>query len=169
MKDGFPGYVKKLFDTTLTWMDVEWLAKRTKLPVIVKGVLTREDALLAAKHGSKGVIVSNHGGRQIDSSPATIEVLPEISEAVGDKLIVMMDGGVRQGTDVFKALALGAKIVFMGRPALWGLAVDGQKGVENVLEIIRKDLDLVMALSGCTNLAQITRQMIVHESYYSKL
>ncbi|CAD7088336.1 unnamed protein product [Hermetia illucens] len=169
---GFSGineYVTAQFDPTITWTDVDWLVKFTKLPVVVKGVLTREDALLARDHGCRGIIVSNHGARQLDSVPATIEVLPTIVDAVGNDMTIMLDGGVRQGTDVFKALALGAKAVFMGRPLIWGLAVNGQKGAEHVLELVQRDLELTMKLSGCVNMSDITKDYVAHESQFSKL
>lgn len=119
---GFAEYVKNLMDPTLSWKDVQWLADHTHLPVIVKGVLTAEDALQATANGARGIIVSNHGARQLDSAPSTLEALQEIVRAVGNKCEVYMDGGIRTGNDVFKALALGAKMVFVGRPILWGLA-----------------------------------------------
>lgn len=141
----------------------------TKLPVILKGILTKEDALLAIEYGCKGIIVSNHGARQVDGVPATIEALPEIVKAVNEKIVVMLDGGITQGTDVLKALALGAKMVFMGRPALWGLAVGGQKGVETILSIVKHELDIAMACVGCKNIKDISSDLVVHEMYYSKL
>lgn len=140
-----------------------------KLPVILKGIITKEDALLAAETGCKGIIVSNHGARQLDSTPATIEALPEIAKAVGSELVVMVDGGIRCGTDVFKAIALGAQFVFVGRPVLYGLAVDGQRGIEEVFSVLKKEFDIVMALAGVTNVNEITDDYVVHESYYSKL
>ncbi|KAL6258061.1 hypothetical protein P5V15_009978 [Pogonomyrmex californicus] len=145
---GLNEYVTALFDASLTWDDVKWLKRTTTLPIILKGILTVEDACLAVENGADGIIVSNHGARQIDSVPATIEVLPEISKAVGDKIEVYMDGGVRQGIDVFKALALGAKMVFFGRPMLWGLAHSGEKGASEILELIRREIDLAFALTG---------------------
>ncbi|CAD7088335.1 unnamed protein product [Hermetia illucens] len=169
---GFSGiqeYANAQYDQSITWADVDWLVKFTKLPVIAKGVLTREDAFLARDYGCKGIIVSNHGARQLDSVPATIEVLPTIVDVVGNDMTIMFDGGVRQGTDVFKALALGAKAVFMGRPLLWGLAVNGQKGAEHVLELVQRDLELTMKLSGCVNVSDITKDYIAHESQFSKL
>lgn len=166
---GINEYVTRQFDPAITWTDVSWLVKFTKLPVVVKGVLTREDALLARNCGCKGIIVSNHGARQLDSVPASIEVLPTIVDAVGNDMTIMLDGGVRQGTDVFKALALGAKAVFMGRPLVWGLAVNGQKGAEHVLELVQRDLELTMKLSGCVNISDITKEYVAHESQFSKL
>uniref|UniRef100_A0A1B0DQ70 (S)-2-hydroxy-acid oxidase n=1 Tax=Phlebotomus papatasi TaxID=29031 RepID=A0A1B0DQ70_PHLPP len=168
-KSGINEYVITQFDDSLTWEDLKWLVKFTKLPVIAKGILTAEDAVTAVKCGCQGIIVSNHGARQLDSVPASIEVLPEIVAAVGDKVTVMMDGGIRQGTDVFKALALGAKLVFIGRPAIWGLTVAGQAGVENVLKIIKNELDICMATVGCASISEISKKYVVHESYYSRL
>lgn len=143
----------------------------SKLPVILKGILTVEDAVLALSSGCKGIVVSNHGARQIDSVPATIEVLPQIVRAVGNELVVMVDGGIRNGTDVFKALAIGAQLVFVGRPAIYGLAVDGQKGVESVFGIIKEELDITMALCGVTDTQEIAPSYIEHESnlIWSKL
>ncbi|XP_055596633.1 uncharacterized protein LOC129746779 [Uranotaenia lowii] len=161
-------YMSGQLDPTLSWDDVKWLQNFTKLPVIVKGILSKEDAILAADAGVQGIWVSNHGARQLDSVPATIEALPEIAAAVGDRTTIFMDGGINEGTDVFKALALGAKMVFIGKPALWGLAVDGQQGVENVLDILRKELDLAMAFTGCQKVADIGRCHVAHESEYYK-
>lgn len=134
--------------------------------MILKGIITREDALLAVDSGCQGIIVSNHGARQLDSVPATIEALPEIANAVGSKLVVMMDGGIRNGTDVFKAIALGAQLVFVGRPVIYGLAVNGQVGVESVFDIIKQELDLTMALNGVISIKDINHDYVVHESHY---
>lgn len=166
---GINKYVTGQFDQTLVWSDLKWLVNFTKLPVLVKGILTEEDAILSVKYGCRGVIVSNHGARQLDGVPASIEALPEIVRAVGDETVVVLDGGITQGTDVFKALALGAKMVFAGRPAIWGLAVNGQKGVESVIDIIRNEFDIAMALTGCKTVNDISKDMVVHENYYSKL
>ncbi|XP_055596511.1 uncharacterized protein LOC129746688 [Uranotaenia lowii] len=166
---GINEYITEQLDPTLSWDDVKWLLNFTKLPVIVKGILTRDDAILAADIGVQGIWVSNHGARQLDSVPASIEALPEIVAAVGNRTTIVLDGGITEGTDVFKALALGAKMVFFGRPALWGLAVDGQCGVERVLDILKKELDLTMAFSGCQSIADITRGHVAHEIEYSKL
>ncbi len=152
--------IASLFDPALTWKDVEWLAGITKLPVLVKGILRSDDALLAVKHGASGVIVSNHGARQLDTTPATISVLPEIVDAVAGKLEVYVDGGIRRGTDVLKAIACGARAVFIGRPVLWGLASGAEAGVRYVLEMLRQEFDLAMALSGCPTLGSITRDLI---------
>ena len=152
--------IASLFDTALTWKDIEWLTGITTLPVLVKGILRADDALLAVKHGASGVIVSNHGARQLDTTPATISVLPEIVDAVGSKVEVYVDGGIRRGTDVLKAIACGARAVFIGRPVLWGLASGAEAGVRYVLEMLRQELDLAMALSGSPRLSSITRDLI---------
>jgi 4-hydroxymandelate oxidase len=152
--------IASLFDTALTWKDIEWLSGITTLPVLVKGILRSDDALLAAKHGASGVIVSNHGARQLDTTPATISVLPEIVDAAGSEVEVYVDGGIRRGTDVLKALAYGARAVFIGRPVLWGLASGAEAGVRYVLEMLRQEFDLAMALSGCPTLESITPDLI---------
>jgi isopentenyl diphosphate isomerase/L-lactate dehydrogenase-like FMN-dependent dehydrogenase len=136
------------------------MAASLRLPVLVKGILRSDDALLAVKHGAAGVIVSNHGARQLHTAPSTISVLPEIADAVGGKVEVYVDGGIRRGTDVLKAIACGAKAVFIGRPVLWGLACGDEDGVPYVLEIVRQEFDLAMALSGCPTLCSITRGLI---------
>jgi 4-hydroxymandelate oxidase len=158
---GLAAYVASLFDQTLSWKDVEWLCGLTKLPVLLKGVVHPDDARQAADYGAAGVIVSNHGGRQLDTAPATIEVLPEIVEAVDNRIEVLIDGGIRRGTDVIKALAYGAKAVAVGRPVLWGLAYDGQRGVEKVLDILRFEVDLGMGLCGCANITELGRDLLM--------
>ncbi|KAH8303077.1 hypothetical protein KR044_012222 [Drosophila immigrans] len=163
---GLNEYVASHYDPSVTWKDIKWLQQLTHLPVILKGVLTAEDAELAREFGCSGIIVSNHGGRQLDTAPATIEALPEIVAAVGNELVVMLDGGIMQGNDIFKALALGAKTVFIGRPALWGLASNGQAGVEQLLHVMRDDFEVTMKLTGCPSLADIQPTMVVHESAY---
>lgn len=140
--------IGELIDPALTWTDVEEFASRCDLPVLVKGVLTPEDARLAAEHGAAGVVVSNHGGRQLDTVLAGAEALPAVAEAVGDRLDVLVDGGIRRGTDVLKALALGARAVMVGRPIIWGLAVDGEVGVRTVLDLLREEFDIALALAG---------------------
>jgi 4-hydroxymandelate oxidase len=157
---GLAAPMASLFDVALGWKDMEWLAGITKLPVLVKGILRSDDALLAVKHGASGVIVSNHGARQLDTTPATISVLPEIVDAVGAKVEVYVDGGIRRGTDVLKAIACGARAVFIGRPVLWGLASGAEAGVRYVLEMLRQEFDLAMALCGCPTLTSITRDLI---------
>jgi len=143
------------------WKKLRWLRSITPLPLVVKGILTAEDARLAVQHGVQGILVSNHGGRQLDGVQATIEVLPEIVEAVqGTGVEVYMDGGVRRGTDVLKALALGARAVFIGRPVLWGLAYKGEQGVAAVLQMLRDELKVAMALAGCASLKDITPSLV---------
>ncbi|KAF9106994.1 Hydroxyacid oxidase 1 [Mortierella sp. AM989] len=156
-------YVVSQIDPTLNWKDIEWIQSITKLPIIVKGVLTAEDAKLAVEAGAKGILVSNHGGRQLDGVLATIDALPEILDAVkGKDVEVYLDGGVRKGTDVLKALALGAKAVFLGRPILWGLAHDGEAGVSLTLDLIQKEFELAMALAGCSKISDINRAHVQH-------
>jgi 4-hydroxymandelate oxidase len=157
---GLAAYVASLFDAALTWKDIQWLAGVTKLPVVVKGILRADDALRAINHGASGIIVSNHGARQLDTTPATISVFPEIVDAVAGAVEVYIDGGIRRGTDVLKAIAYGARAVLVGRPILWGLAVGGEAGVKSVLEMLRQEFDVAMALSGCPTLCSITRDLI---------
>jgi 4-hydroxymandelate oxidase len=157
---GLAAYFASMVDPTLSWRDLEWLRGVTRLPLLVKGVVRPDDARRALAAGAAGVVVSNHGGRQLDTAPATIEVLPRIADAVGDRGEVLVDGGVRRGTDVVKAVALGARAVLLGRPVLWGLAVDGQHGVEGVLGTVREELDRAMALCGCPDVAAIGRDLV---------
>ena len=152
---GLAHYILSLYDQSLNWKDVEWLRSITNLPVLVKGILRADDAELAVHHGASGIIVSNHGGRQLDTAPATISVLAKVAEAVHGRAELFVDGGIRRGTDVVKALALGAKAVFVGRPVLWGLGSQGQAGALSVLNMLRDEFDLAMALSGCKSLADI--------------
>jgi isopentenyl diphosphate isomerase/L-lactate dehydrogenase-like FMN-dependent dehydrogenase len=146
-----------IFDPTITWRDLEWLRSVSPLPLVLKGILTAEDALLAVEHGAEGVIVSNHGGRQLDGVPATLDVLPEVVEAVGGRVEVFLDGGIRRGVDVLKALALGARAAMSGRAVLWGLAVGGEEGVRQVLALLRSELELGLTLLGCSSPAEVTR------------
>jgi len=166
---GLRQYVSKMFDNSISWEDVAWLKRVTKLPIVLKGILTPEDAKLAIKVGASAIMVSNHGGRQLDTSPASIEALPEIAKAVGDKIEIYMDGGVRTGTDVFKALALGAKMAFVARPALWGLTHSGQAGVTKVLDILTDEFSNTLGLAGCNSVSDIKKAMVVHQSYFHKL
>src|SRR5205823_10795733 len=142
---------------SLTWADLERIAGEAQLPLLVKGVLTAEDAALACEHGAAGVVVSNHGGRQLDGVAATIDALPEVVEAVDDRVEVLLDGGVRRGTDVLKALALGARAALVGRAAVWGLAVGGEQGVREVLELLRAEIELGLTHLGCRSPAEVTR------------
>jgi (S)-2-hydroxy-acid oxidase len=141
----------------------------SKLPVVLKGILTKEDARLACQLGVAGIIVSNHGARQVDNVPSSIEALSEIVTEVNGEIPVMFDGGVRQGTDIFIALALGAKMVFIGRPALYGLACEGQKGVENIIKILKHELELTMCNTGARSISEISRDMVAHKNYYARL
>ncbi|XP_053565309.1 2-Hydroxyacid oxidase 1 isoform X2 [Bombina bombina] len=145
---GLAVYVAQAIDSSISWDDIEWLKGLTSLPIVAKGILRADDAKEAVKHGVSGILVSNHGARQLDGVPATIDVLQEIVEAVDGQAEVYLDGGVRKGTDVLKALALGAKAVFIGRPALWGLAYQGEDGVKDVLQILMDEFRLAMALAG---------------------
>jgi 4-hydroxymandelate oxidase len=153
-------YTRCAFDADLTWKDIEWLCGLTKLPVLTKGILRCDDAVKAVEHGCKGVVVSNHGGRQLDTSISTIAALPEVVEALAGRGEVVIDGGIRRGTDVLKCLALGANIAQVGRPVLWGLAVDGEAGAQRVLTMLRNEFDNAMALSGCRTVPAITRDLI---------
>ncbi len=153
-------YIASLYDPALTWKDIEWFRSLTSLPVLVKGILRADDAKLALEHGAAGIVVSNHGGRQLDTTLATIRALPEVVQAVQGKCKILVDGGIRRGTDIFKAIALGADAVMVGRPLIWGLAVGGREGAAHVLEILSTELDLTMALSGCANLSSITCDMV---------
>jgi isopentenyl diphosphate isomerase/L-lactate dehydrogenase-like FMN-dependent dehydrogenase len=144
------------FDTTMSWRDLEWLAGYG-LPVVVKGLLTAEDARLACEHGAAAVVVSNHGGRQLDGVPATLDVLEEVIDAVDGRAEVYLDGGVRRGVDVLKALALGARTTLIGRAMLWGLAVAGEEGVTDVLRMFQQEIELGLALLGCTSPADVSR------------
>jgi 4-hydroxymandelate oxidase len=146
---------------TLDWDTVAWLRSVCPIPLLAKGILRADDALRAVDAGFDGIWVSNHGGRQLDTAIAPVDALPEISAAVGDRALLVVDGGVRRGIDVLKGLALGADLVAVGRPALWGLAVDGADGVQRVLEILRDELSLAMALSGCRSIGEITPDLVV--------
>ncbi len=144
-------------DPTLTWADLETLVSELDVPVLVKGILTAEDARLAVEHGAGGVIVSNHGGRQLDGVPASLDALPEVVEEVDGRVEVLVDGGIRRGTDALVALALGARAVLVGRPALWGLAVGGEDGAARVLELLRAELELALCLAGAPSPEAVTR------------
>lgn len=155
---GLQAYVAECLDPSLSWRDLEWLASLGELPILLKGVVHPEDARLAVEHGVAGLVVSNHGGRQLDTAIATIDALPDVVAAVdraGSDLPILLDGGVRRGTDVVKALARGARAVLVGRPVLWGLATGGEDGVSGVLEMLRTELDLAMALCGCRRPSEV--------------
>ena len=151
-----PAEVFELVDPSITWDDLERLCNEFDLPVLVKGLITGEDAALAVEHGAAGVVVSNHGGRQLDNAPATIDALPEVVEAVNGRVPVLLDGGIRRGTDVAVALAIGAQAVLVGRPALWGLAVDGEAGARLALEMLADELRLALALLGAPTVDALT-------------
>ncbi|MEO8285794.1 MAG: alpha-hydroxy acid oxidase [Chloroflexota bacterium] len=153
-------YVASKWDPSINWRDFEWFRSITKLPIVLKGILTAEDAKLAVEHGASGIIVSNHGGRQLDSAVSGISALPEVVEAVDGRVEVLVDGGVRRGTDVLKALARGARAVLVGRPYMFGLALSGEAGVLAVLETLRQELVTAMALTGRPTIADIDRTLI---------
>jgi isopentenyl diphosphate isomerase/L-lactate dehydrogenase-like FMN-dependent dehydrogenase len=150
-----------MLDQTLTWRDLEELAALSELPLLVKGLMTGEDARLACESGARGVVVSNHGGRQLDGVLPTAEALPEVVEAVDGRAEVLVDGGIRRGADVVKALALGARAALAGRAVLWGLAAGGEEGVRHVLELLRDEIELGLALCGCASPADVTRAHVM--------
>ncbi len=154
-------YIQQQVSPAITWADIDWLASISPLPIVVKGILRGDDAVRAIEHGVRAVIVSNHGGRQLDGAISTMDALEEVVTAVDGRCEVLVDGGIRRGLDVLKALSLGAKAVLVARPVLWGLSVAGAAGVAHILEILRDELDLAMALSGCTCLADIDRDLCV--------
>jgi len=149
------------YSASMNWAEtISWLRSVTPLKIILKGVVTAEDAELAVKHGADAIVVSNHGGRQLDSAPGTLEALPEIANSIKGKIPILFDGGVRQGSDVFKALALGADLVLIGRPVLWGMSYDGQKGVELAYNILERALSRTMALAGAPNIKSIDKRYL---------
>ncbi|MDH4556569.1 alpha-hydroxy-acid oxidizing protein [Pseudomonas sp. BN417] len=155
-----PLFGSPLLEHAPTWKDLEWLQSLTRLPVLVKGVMNPRDATRAVEQGVDGIVVSNHGGRTLDGMPATLDVLPAVVRAVEGKVPVLLDGGIRRGTDVFKALALGANAVMIGRPYVHGLATAGASGVAHVLHLLRTELEVAMALAGCPNLPSIDASLI---------
>lgn len=157
---GLANFITGMRDSSLQWKDLEWLSDLAGIPLVVKGLVRADDARRAVDHGAAGIVVSNHGGRQLDTAIASLRALPEIAAAVGDRTTVMMDGGIRRGTDILKALALGARAVLVGRPVLWGLAVDGEAGARRVLELLTAELDLAMALTGTPRISDITSDLI---------
>nr|XP_037286719.1 peroxisomal (S)-2-hydroxy-acid oxidase GLO5-like [Rhipicephalus microplus] len=166
---GLTEYTNKLFSPSVTWVDVPWLKRISGLPIVIKGIVTPEAAMYAQTYGAAAVVVSNHGGRQLDGAPATIEALPEIVAAVRGRIEVYVDGGVRSGADAVKALSLGARAVFVGRPALWALSYNGTEGVARMLDILRSEFERTIALLGCPDSNRLTSRYIVREEYYSKL
>uniref|UniRef100_A0AC35FE48 FMN hydroxy acid dehydrogenase domain-containing protein n=1 Tax=Panagrolaimus sp. PS1159 TaxID=55785 RepID=A0AC35FE48_9BILA len=166
---GFGEYVKNMFDLTLNWDDLRWLVEYSKIPVIVKGIVRGCDAIKALEAGARGIVVSNHGGRQIESTVSTIEALPEVIEAVNGRCPVFVDGGIRSGSDIFKCIALGADMVFIGRPIIYGLSVGGVEGVKHVIQILRTEFEYAMRLSGISSIHQLRTvpRMVVHQNYYT--
>lgn len=161
-RNSLASYIASLYDRSLTWKDLAWIVSLSDLPVLVKGIVRGDDAALAIKHGARGIIVSNHGGRQVDTTLSGIEALIDVAAELeakklgADKAEIYMDGGIRRGTDVIKALALGARAVFIGRPVLYGLALDGEAGVQRVLQILLDELKLAMSLCGTASLSDIS-------------
>jgi isopentenyl diphosphate isomerase/L-lactate dehydrogenase-like FMN-dependent dehydrogenase len=153
-----------LLDASVSWRDLEWIASEGRLPVVLKGVVTEEDARIAVEHGAAAIVVSNHGGRQLDGVPATLDALPEVAEAVAGRVEVYLDGGIRRGTDVAKALAVGARAVLAGRAPIFGLAAAGEDGVRHVLELLREELALALSLLGCTSPEELTRAHVQRSS-----
>ncbi|MEY2487959.1 MAG: 4-hydroxymandelate oxidase [Verrucomicrobiota bacterium] len=149
-----------ILDPTLTWKDVGWLRSITDLPILLKGIINPDDAARAVGEGADGIIVSNHGARNLDTVPASIEALPRVTDVVAGQLPVLFDGGIRRGTDILKALALGAKAVLIGRPCLYGLATNGAEGVTAVINMLRREFEMAMALSGRTTIAAIDRSVL---------
>ncbi|KAL6782642.1 GYX1 [Auxenochlorella protothecoides x Auxenochlorella symbiontica] len=158
---GFAAYFTSLIDPSLTWDCIAWLKSVTRLPILVKGVLAPDDARAAIRAGSDGIVVSNHGGRQLDGTPSALDVLPHVAAAVAGRVPILMDGGVRRGTDVLKCLALGASAVLIGRPVLWGLTLGGEEGVRAVLSTMRAELELSMALLGVASVQGLNRDYLV--------
>jgi L-lactate dehydrogenase (cytochrome)/(S)-mandelate dehydrogenase len=154
-------WTRTQFDLTLNWKDIAGIKKRFGGPVVVKGVLDPEDARLALQNGADAIIVSNHGGRQLDGAAATLDALPGIVEAVAGRIPILIDGGIRRGGDVVKALAAGASACLIGRPQLWGLAIAGEAGVAHMLSIYRQEIDRVMGLCGVASVAGITKDLLL--------
>jgi 4-hydroxymandelate oxidase len=154
---GLNAYISREFDPTLTWDAVDWLRSVTKLPIVLKGILTPEDATLGVEHGAGAIIVSNHGGRQLDCAEPTLFALPRVVDATSGRIPILIDGGIRRGTDVVKALCLGARAVLIARPYLWGLAVGGQRGVERVLGLLRAEVERTLALLGRPTVGALDR------------
>jgi L-lactate dehydrogenase (cytochrome) len=156
----FRAWIDSQFDPSVSWRDIEWLRKEWTGPLVIKGLLDPEDACAAAEAGANAVVVSNHGGRQLDCAPSSISMLPRVADAVGHRVDVMMDGGVRNGQDVVKALALGARGVMIGRPWVWALAARGENGVREVLGLLRREMGITMALTGVNRISEITADVL---------
>ena len=158
--DAFRHWVDDQFDPSVTWDDIAWVREHWDGPLVLKGLLDAEDARHAADAGVEGVIVSNHGGRQLDGVPATAVALPAVVDAVGDRVEVLVDGGVRTGLDVVKLLAMGARACLLGRAWAWAVAARGEDGVRHVLEVIRADMDVALGLTGTTDVADLDRSAL---------
>jgi 4-hydroxymandelate oxidase len=158
---GLAAYFEDLIDPALAWKDIAWLRSISPLPIVIKGIVRADDAAHAAAEGAAAIVVSNHGGRQLDGSPATADVLARCVDAIGGRAEVLVDGGIRRGTDVLKAISLGARCALVGRPILWGLAVNGADGATAVLDILRRELDLAMTLAGAPTLADLSRDLLL--------
>ncbi len=165
-ESGLFAYFAEQLDPAITWRDLEWLQSLSPLPLVIKGILRGDDALRAVECGAKAIVISNHGGRQLDGALASLDALTEVVQAVDGKAEVLLDGGIRRGTDILKALALGVKAILLGRPVLWGLAVEGQAGVSHVISLLRDELDVAMALSGCAKIQDINSSLV--KSIYAK-
>jgi 4-hydroxymandelate oxidase len=157
---GLSSFFLERHDPSVSWESLAWLRSLSPMPLVLKGIVTAEDASMAVEAGADVIVVSNHGGRQLDGAPAALDVLPEVVDAVAERIDVLVDGGIRRGTDVLKALALGARAVLVGRPYLWGLAVDGETGVRRVLELLRDELQLAMILAGQPSVAGVSRSLV---------
>jgi lactate 2-monooxygenase len=170
-KDPVPAvrrFLEVFSNPALTWKDLAFLRRHTRLPILLKGILHREDAMLALEHGVEGIIVSNHGGRQVDGAIASLDALPGIVDVVGSRADVLFDGGIRRGSDVFKAMALGAKCVLLGRPYCYGLALGGEDGVQEVVMNLLADADLTLGLAGCSSYSEVTRANLMDSGPLSK-
>jgi 4-hydroxymandelate oxidase len=163
-ESGLFRYIRDQQDASIGWDDVAWLRSLSEMPVVLKGIVTAEDAAIAAEAGIDGIVVSNHGGRQLDGTIASLDALPEVVEAVEGRCEVFLDGGVRRGSDVLMALAQGARAVLLGRPVLWGLSVDGEGGVLRVLQILGLDLDASMAIAGCRTVGDVSPALVRRKS-----
>lgn len=159
-ESGLFAYFAEQLNPAVTWKDLEWLQSLSPLPLVIKGILRADDAVRAVESGAKAIVVSNHGGRQLDGAIASLNALPEIVAAVNGRAEVLLDGGIRRGTDILKALALGAKAILVGRPILWGLALNGEAGVFDVIQLLGDELDVAMALSGCAKIQDIDQSLL---------